>query len=253
MGRQSARNTGDSVPGSSERQVAENGRRQSARIRSNSVPGAIEEEIQAMQRANIRLEKKFLKISRGQDMLYLCQIPSSSWNDFMNKRQDESVDMPSWEEWLHEQGFSWMTAIWQQMLAETFPSMASWPWKAQMKFLINFCHYQRRVRQSAKYHFVEFFAGNGNLSRELLRDGWEGVAVDIKYGTDHNLLSVRGLRLAINAVLETHSGALLWFGTPCSSFVKSAGTVQKEAWTMVGWEMNPTTRWLVRKAIDSCM
>ena len=226
-GRQSARNTGDSVPGSSERQVAENGRRQSARIRSNSVPGtsrnqpaAIEEEIQAMQRANIRLEKKFLKISRGQDMLYLCEIPSSSWNDFMNERQDESVDMPSWEEWLHEQGFSWMTAIWQQMLAETFPSMASWPWKAQMKFLINFCHYQRRVRQSAKYHFVEFFAGNGNLSRELLRDGWEGVAVDIKYGTDHNLLSVRGLRLAINAVLETHSGALLWFGTPCSSFVK---------------------------------
>ena len=147
-GRQSARNTGDSVPGSSERQVAENGRRQSARIRSNSVPGtsrnqpaAIEEEIQAMQRANIRLEKKFLKISRGQDMLYLCEIPSSSWNDFMNERQDESVDMPSWEESLHEQGFSYMTIIWQQMLAETFPSMASWPWKAQMKFLINFCHY----------------------------------------------------------------------------------------------------------------
>ena len=128
-GRQSARNTGDSVPGSSERRVAENGRRQSARIRSNSVPGtsrnqpaAIEEEIQAMQRANIRLEKKFLKISRGQDMLYLCEIPSSSWNDFMNERQDESVDMPSWEESLHEQGFSWMTAIWQQMLAETFPA-----------------------------------------------------------------------------------------------------------------------------------
>ena len=93
-------------------------------------------------------------------MLYLCEIPSSSWNDFMNKRQDEIVDMPSWEERLHEQGFSWMTAIWQQILAATFPSMASWPWKAQMKFLINFCHYQRRVRQSAKYHFVEFFAGN---------------------------------------------------------------------------------------------
>ena len=158
-------------------------------------------------------------------MLYLCEIPSSSWNEFMNDRQDEIVVMPSWEEWLHEQGFSWMTAIWQQMLAETFPSMALWPWKTQMKFFINFCHYQRRVRQSAKYHFVEFFAGNGNLSRELLRDGWEGVAVDIKYGTDHNLLSVRGLRLAINAVLETHSGGLLWFGTPCSSFVKICKTL----------------------------
>ena len=97
-------------------------------------------------------------------MLYLCEIPSSSWNDFMNERQDETVEMPRWEEWLHEQGFSWMTAIWQQMLAETFPSMASWPWKTQMKLFINFCHYQRRVRQSAKYHFVEFFAGNGNLS-----------------------------------------------------------------------------------------
>ena len=79
-GRQSARNKDDSVvPGSSERQIAANGRWQSARIRSDSVPGtsgtqpaAIEEEIQAMQRANIRLEKKFLKISRGQDMLHLC-------------------------------------------------------------------------------------------------------------------------------------------------------------------------------------
>ena len=169
-----------------------------------------------MQRANIRLEKKVLKISRGQDMLYLCEIPSSSWNEFRNHRQDEIVEMPSWEEWLSEQGFPWMTAIWQQMLAETFPSMALWPWKTQMKFFSNFCHYQRRVRQSAiKCHFVEFFAGKGNLSRELLRDGWEGVAVDIKYGTDHNPFSVRGLRLAIDAVLETHSGGLLWFGTPC--------------------------------------
>ena len=103
-----------------------------------------------------------------------------------------------------------------------------------MKFFINFCHDQRRVRQSAKYHFVEFFAGNGNLSRELLRDGWEGVAVDIKYSADHNLLSVRGLRLAINAVLETHSGGLLSFGTPCSSFVKicrySAKSSMENGW-----------------------
>ena len=33
---------------------------------------------------------------------------------------------------------------------------------------------------------------------------------------------------------------------------KSAGTVQKEAMKMAGWEMNPS-RWLVRKAINSCM
>ena len=124
-GRQSARNTDDSVPGSSERQVAANGRRQSVRIRSASVPGtsrgpaaAIEEEIQAMQRANIRLEKKF------------------AW-----------------------------------------PSTLCWK------------------------HIREACCG-----------------------------------------LELHA-------VPLS---KSAGTVQKGAWRMAGWEMNPI-RWLARKAINSCM
>ena len=33
--------------------------------------------------------------------------------------------------------------------------------------------------------------------------GWEGVAVDIRYGSDHDVLSVRGLRSAINAVCQT--------------------------------------------------
>ena len=53
--------------------------------------------------------------------------------------------------------------------------------------------------------------------------------MDIKYGSDHNLLCIRGLRLAINAVLETHSGGLLWFGTPYCSFVKISGNSTKRS------------------------
>ena len=44
-------------------------------------------------------------------------------------------------------------------VVRSFPIMASWPWKKQMRFLINFCHWKRNIRQSARFHFVEIFAG----------------------------------------------------------------------------------------------
>ena len=176
------------------------------------------EEIQQQYEENVRLEQKFMTISRGQDMLRLCEIPPE-----LVKLDDliyQPLNMLDYEKILDTEGFAWMTSIWQQMLAEAFPAMASWPWKKQMRVLINFCHWKRNIRQGAKFDFVEIFAGQGNLSREMLRAGWEGVAVDIRYSADHNVLTVRGLRLAINAVCETRKQGLVWFATPCSPFVQ---------------------------------
>ena len=94
--------------------------------------------------------------------------------------------------------------------------------------------------------------GAGNLSRELLRAGWEGVAVDIRYGPDHDVCHVRGFRMAINAVCETRNQGLVWFGTPCSSFVQLCKYSTGRNITMTGWEMN-TDRWQPDKAMSSCM
>eukprot|EP00439_Symbiodinium_sp_Y106_P009256 s7120_g1.t1 len=116
-------------------------------------------------------------------MLRLCEIPPE-----LVKLDDliyQPLNMLDYEKILDTEGFAWMTSTWQQMLAEAFPAMASWPWKKQMRVLINFCHWKRNIRQSAKVDSVEIFAGQGNLSREMLRAGWEGVAVDIRYSADH--------------------------------------------------------------------
>ena len=188
------------------------------------------EEIQQQYEENVRLEQKFMTISRGQDMLRLCEIPPE-----LVKLDDliyQPLNMLDYEKILDTEGFAWMTSTWQQMLAEAFPAMASWPWKKQMRVLINFCHWKRNIRQSAKVDSVEIFAGQGNLSREMLRAGWEGVAVDIRYSADHNVLTVRGLRLAINAVCETRKQGLVWFETPCSSLSSSANTVLEGAGRM---------------------
>ena len=179
------------------------------------------EEIEKMFEQNILVEKKFLVISKGLDH-GLCEIPISlqEFRAEYEGRLGDLHSMPNYEEILDTWGFSWMTSIWQQMLAESFPMMTSWSWKKQMQFLVCYSRWKRNIRQSARFHFVEIFAGQGNLSRELLRGGWEGLAMDLMYSADHDVRSVRGFRMAINALCEMHNEGLVWFGTPCSSFVK---------------------------------
>ena len=180
------------------------------------------EDIQNMVQANILLERKFCAISRDQALLCLCEIPSSLL-EFSAEYEgclDDLGSMPNYEHTLEQWGFSWMTSIWQQMLAESFPMMAFVAMEEADAIPRLLFSLKRNIRQSARFHFVEIFAGQGNLSRELLRAGWEGVAVDIRYGPDHNVCHVRGFRMAINAVCETCNQGLVWFGTPCSSFVQ---------------------------------
>ena len=74
---------------------------------------------------------------------------------------------------------------------------------------------------------------------------------DIQNMVQANIL----LERAINAVCETRNQGLVWFGTPCSSFVQlckySTGRNITNDW-MTGWEMN-TDRWQPDKAMSSCM
>ena len=44
---------------------------------------------------------------------------------------------------------------------------------------------QETVRES-QFDFVEYFAGHGNLSRECIKNGWFGTAMDILHSEEHH-------------------------------------------------------------------
>ena len=69
------------------------------------------------------------------------------------------------------------------------------------------------------FDFVEFCAGRANLSRELLRKGWKGCSLDIRFSPLHDMCSQWGLRTFIDCLSSSKDRALHWFGTKCSSFV----------------------------------
>ena len=81
----------------------------------------------------------------------------------------------------------------------------------------------RVLRHRSLHHsildFVEFFSGFGHLTRAGLNHGLRGLAFDIPCREDHNALRAQGLCLFLTALSGTKPGAMVWFGTPCSSFV----------------------------------
>ena len=71
----------------------------------------------------------------------------------------------------------------------------------------------------ALHDFIEFCAGQGNLTAECLKLRMYGLALDIMYNEDHDMMTRVGLRVMIGSISETKPGALTWWGTRCSSFV----------------------------------
>jgi len=62
-------------------------------------------------------------------------------------------------------------------------------------------------------------AGTANLSKELIRSGFWGASLDKLYlEEDHDMLSLKGIKLFITTLLASRFGALHWFGACCSSF-----------------------------------
>ena len=73
----------------------------------------------------------------------------------------------------------------------------------------------------SKHDFVEFCAGQGNLSSECMRLGMFGATLDIDYTPDHNMMTATGLRVMIDCISKSKVGALNWWGTKCSSHVRA--------------------------------
>ena len=71
----------------------------------------------------------------------------------------------------------------------------------------------------ALHDFIEFCAGQGNLTAECLKLRLYGLALDVIYNEDHDMMTRVGLRVMIDSISETKLAALTWWGTRCSSFV----------------------------------
>ena len=71
----------------------------------------------------------------------------------------------------------------------------------------------------ALHDCIEFCAGQGNLTLACLMSRMHGVALDRQYHPDHDMITRIGLRVWIDCISETKPGAMVWWGTQCSSFV----------------------------------
>ena len=114
---------------------------------------------------------------------------------------------------------------WPIILAGTFPE---WSMLSLKDMLVGLCLYAWKTRFEiyqtghnstlAPLNFVEFFAASGNLSKACLQTNLQGVAFDIDYSEMHDMSTASAARLAFESIGHTVVKAMVWFGTPCSSF-----------------------------------
>ena len=109
--------------------------------------------------------------------------------------------------------------LWTRILHQCFGERAPGQTLEMMLLKLIMRGYRNQMSNSELHHFCECFSGVGNLTRELLRAGFKGSAFDSEYTADHNLLDSSGFELVLNCLTALRRHALLWLGTPCSSFV----------------------------------
>ena len=69
------------------------------------------------------------------------------------------------------------------------------------------------------HHFVEYWCGKANLTKEMIKAGFEGGGFDIIHSHMHSCLDTCGLRLWMDMLMSICEHGLCWLGPPCSSFV----------------------------------
>ena len=81
----------------------------------------------------------------------------------------------------------------------------------------------RGVAQDQLYDFLEFFAGEANLTRGMLEAGFRAKAFDVVYNevadVEHDLKVPQGFRYWVLSLCFTCPGADQWHGIVCSSWV----------------------------------
>jgi hypothetical protein len=113
--------------------------------------------------------------------------------------------------------FAWST--WPGILMAAFPGLHCSPELDKMLLSVVLMTYRNRGHQVGQLlDFIEYSSGSAMLTLMGLLAGFHGVALDKdNYAAQDNTCPA-GLRLWFNQLTATRAGALVWFGTECSSF-----------------------------------
>ena len=107
--------------------------------------------------------------------------------------------------------------LWPKILALAYPFLNG---KCLSECLVLLVLRGRRNQMKHGAHdFGEIFAGCANLTKEMIRGGYCGSAIDMIYDQSQNVLVGNGLRLVLDSISCIKYGGLLWLATKCSSFV----------------------------------
>jgi hypothetical protein len=109
---------------------------------------------------------------------------------------------------------------WSARLGDAYPSLAGKPLEEQLLCIAAKTLENRAQSASCgKYGGVDFFAGEGALTRQQILHGICCVQFDKAIHDSHNCATCVGLRLWCDATMQTQDGCCVWFGTQCSSFI----------------------------------
>ena len=127
--------------------------------------------------------------------------------------------------------------LWPKILALAYPFLNG---KCLSECLVLLVLRGRRNQMKHGAHdFGEIFAGCANLTKEMIRGGYCGSAIDMIYDQSQNVLVGKGLRLVLDSISCIKYGGLLWLATKCSSFVVLCRALTTECWKSLSWRHWP--------------
>lgn len=176
--------------------------------------------LQIHHRTELLLHQKFLEIAFGANLDLFSEVllDGTIWPQEVQIALKFQMLFNAFFLRDEHENFGRASRIWTSMLHEAFPELVSMNATRLLTYLSVVTWRWRRSGTRRCFQFIEFFCGEGNLSKALLRINRRGLPLDIRLNAAHNFLTSDGIRFAILAVMMTSENALIWFGTPCSSW-----------------------------------
>ena len=137
------------------------------------------------------------------------------------------------------------TKMWAPLLDSLYPCLRSVPDLAtKLSYICQRAFANRLQSSQPLLHFVEYWCGTANLTKEMIKAGFEGAGFDIIHSHMHSCLDICGLRLWMDMLMGMCEHGLCWLGPPCSSFVVLC-LAQSQRYDWNQW-WGDTTRTFVR-------
>lgn len=177
--------------------------------------------LQIQHRTELLLHQKFLEITFGANLDLFAHV-SFDGIILPEEAADASRIHSLYEVFFQrdlQENHGRACRVWTSMINDAFPELQGMDVVRSLTYLsIVTWRWRRSSSRRRSLQFIEYFCGEGNLSKALLRINERGIPFDIRLNPLHNFLTPSGIRLAILSLMTTSENALIWFGTPCSSW-----------------------------------